>query len=80
MATLSQLQTWLTEAEIAKHKVALGLSVELRTYQGRTLKYTAANADQLDAYISDLRSQIATMQGNTSKRHLFRVAQGGTGY
>lgn len=80
MATLSQLQTWLTEAEIARHKVRTGQSVELRTYAGRTLKYTAANADQLDAYIADLNAQIATLQGSSSKRHFFRVAQSGTGF
>jgi len=79
MATLAQLQTWLSEAEIARHKLRLGNSVELRTYAGRSLKYTAANAGELDAYIADLEAKIAASSGS-GKRRMYRIQQTGAGY
>lgn len=79
MATIAQLRAWLSEAEIARHKLRIGGNVEFRTYAGRTLKYTAANAGELDAYIADLEAQIAAASGS-GKRRFHRIEQTGTGH
>lgn len=80
MATLATLQTWLSEAEIARHKLRTGAMAESLSHGGRTVSYTAATAADLDAYIADLERQIAVAQGSTSKRRVFRLMQTGTGF
>ena len=80
MATLATLQTWLSEAEIARHKLRTGSLVQSLIHAGRTVQYTAANAAELDAYIADLERQVSVAQGGTNKRRVFRLMQTGTGY
>lgn len=80
MASLATLQTWLSEAEIARHKLRTGAKVATMSVAGRTLSYTQANAAELDAYIADLTKQIAEAQGGTNKRRVFRLMQTGTGF
>jgi hypothetical protein len=64
MASLSQLQTWLTEAEIALHKLATGQSVLIAVDQnGERVEYTRANMAELRKYIGDLQAQIAAAGG-----------------
>ena len=80
MATLATLQTWLSEAEIARHKLRTGGLAQSLSHGGRTVQYTVATAAELDAYIRDLEYQITVAQGQTNKRRVFRVMQTGTGY
>lgn len=62
MASQATLQAWLDEAEAALHALSTGSKVEeLRFAAGavqRSVKYTAANIDQLRAYIADLKRQL----------------------
>lgn len=67
MATLSQLQTWLTEAETARHKIATGGGVEeISSPGGDRVRFTAASLSELDKYIASLRQQIAEAQTATT--------------
>lgn len=53
------LQQCLTEAETAYHKLLTGRSaVEFRDSNGETVKYTAASAWRLAAYIQTLKQQL----------------------
>lgn len=79
MPTLSQLQTWLDEAYAARHKLRIGQMAQVTRYGERSVQFTAANAAELDAYISDLNQQISTLQTGGSRRGLIRVTQTGTG-
>jgi hypothetical protein len=80
MPALATLQTWLEEAYAARHKLRTGALAVSLSYGQRTMSYTAANAADLDAYISDLEQQIREAQGSTNKRRVFRAMQTGTGY
>ncbi|MGB9370274.1 MAG: gpW family head-tail joining protein [Xanthobacteraceae bacterium] len=66
MADLPTLQTWLSEAEIARHRLAIGSLRETVRYNG-TQEVTFAKTDlaKLDAYIASLKSQIAALEGNS---------------
>lgn len=69
MASLSQLQTWLAEAETARHKLATGGGVEeVSSPGGDRVRFTAASLTQLDKYIASLKQQIAAAQASTSSR------------
>jgi len=59
MATdVPTLQLRLAEAELARHKLAMGAS-EIDIGKGdRTVKYNAASMPALLAYISELKSQL----------------------
>ncbi|MBL8518196.1 MAG: hypothetical protein JNM76_14640 [Betaproteobacteria bacterium] len=75
MADLATLQTRLTEAESAYHKLMTGSkTVEVQHGDMRT-KYTEAQAGTLLAYIADLRAQIAALGGGVTglRRRAFSV-------
>lgn len=60
MATLT-LTERLEEAENAYHALMTGRSVvECRDSNGEMVRYTAANASRLAAYIEDLKRQLGT--------------------
>lgn len=66
MADLATLQTRLTEAESAYHRLMTGaLEVEIEHGDMRT-KYQASGKGELAAYIADLRAQIAAAGGTVS--------------
>lgn len=58
MASLVQLQLWLTEAENARHSLALGEQVVEVWKDGRRVTYSAARLADLDAYIKRLERDI----------------------
>lgn len=58
MASLAQLQTWLTEAETARHALALGEQVVEVWKDGRRVTYNQARLPDLDAYIKRLERDI----------------------
>lgn len=61
MATLAQLQTWQTEAENARHALLTGSLVEeLSSPSGEHVRYTKADLPRLEAYLADLKAQIAS--------------------
>lgn len=62
MATIDTLQTWLSQAETARHNLAVGSLVEeLSSPDGTRVRYAAADIAKLDRYIASLRQQIAAM-------------------
>lgn len=80
MATLATLQTWLSEAEIARHKLRTGSLRVSFSHGQRSMTFAAANAAELDDYIADLTQQITVAGGGSNKRRVFRIMQTGTGY
>lgn len=68
MATLSQLQTWLSEAETARHTLAMGERVASVMRAGRKMDFTAANLDDLENYIRTLERDIAAAEAAAAGR------------
>jgi hypothetical protein len=66
MADLTTLQTWLGEAELARHKLRTG-ALEVQVEHGdMRVTYTEQQAGALDSYIADLKAQIAAAGGAVS--------------
>jgi hypothetical protein len=63
MATLAEYQTWLTEAEQARHKIATGNALVEVWRDGRRVIFSKANMKDLDSYIADLEGKIAALGG-----------------
>jgi hypothetical protein len=68
MADLATLQARLAEAETAKHELLTGKRVQVVARDGRRIEYTNSSYSlaQLDTYISELQTQIATLTGDTN--------------
>lgn len=70
------LKTRLAEAETAYHKLMIGekeVSVSIGNFGSTT--YNQANITQLEAYISNLKSQIAVAEGkSTGRRRIMKVS------
>lgn len=55
------IQETLAEAKAAYHELLTGRAVaEFRDQNGETVRYQAANARSLAAYIQDLENQLST--------------------
>lgn len=68
MATQAQLETWLSEAETALHKLSVGSqTVEVKKPDGGSAKFTPATVVDLRAYIRDIKSQIAAAVGKPAR-------------
>ena len=64
MATLLQLQTWLSEAQNAYHNVMMGGAATVVVDQnGERVEYARTNSGALLRYIATLQSQINQLQG-----------------
>lgn len=68
MADLAQLQTWLSEAESARHQLAMGQQVVEVWREGRRLVYSKGSLSQLDSYIATLRGDIAQAESVAAGR------------
>lgn len=70
------LKIRLSEAEDAYHKLMIGekeVSVSVGNFGSTT--YNQANITQLEAYISNLKSQIAMAEGqSTGRRRIMKVS------
>ena len=74
MATLSQLQTWLTDAQNAYHALVTGKAVvEFRDQSGEVVRYNQTDKPTLRNYISDLSAQIDALQGTCHSTAPLRV-------
>lgn len=71
MADLATLQAWLTAAESAKQKLLIGSSAEEIEHADMRVRYTRSvtGLQMLDAYINDLKSQIAALGGPAGPRY-----------
>jgi len=81
-ADLTTLQTWITEAQEAMHKLATGAAVVDISRDGRRIKYNASNKGDLAKYIADLKLQIAALEAEAAgklapRRRSFGVVWGG---
>lgn len=64
MPTPQQLQTWLTEAEQARHELIVGTkAVSVSTGSGKSVTFTATDIGKLDVYIASLRTQLGQASG-----------------
>lgn len=69
MTDTATLQTWLAEAEVARHKLVTGAAVASVSYEGKgQVTYSKADLDKLDAYIASLRSQLSAADGTPTTR------------
>ena len=69
MADLATLQTRLTEAEAAYHRLRLGeKDVEVRYPNAGTIRLNEADADKLAGYISDLKAEISNLESGRPRR------------
>ena len=66
MADLTTLQTWLTEAEAAYHKLTTQGGEEEVQHGDMRVRYTRGDLDKLGAYIINLKAQIAGLGGTTT--------------
>jgi len=74
MADLPTLRFRLAEAELALHKLTVGkLIVEIDVEGKGGSKYTAANRADLEAYVGDLKRQVAALEGTPVRRGPFQM-------
>lgn len=66
MADLATLQTWLTAAEVARHRLRTGSQEEEVEHGDMRARYTRADAGELDSYIADLKARIAALGGSVT--------------
>lgn len=69
MADLATIQARLAEAEAALHRINTGSMVEeITSPSGDKIRYTAASAKNLEAYVTSLAAQAATLQPSSTTR------------
>lgn len=71
MPDTATLQTWLTEAETALHKLETGAASVKIDYDGNTVEYTRTSTGGLRRYIRDLKRQLGQSSGRQSRPVLF---------
>lgn len=76
MADLATLQSRLTEAEEALHKLATGERVVTIGHAEGTLTYTQATIGELQAYITQLRSDIAAAGPSSTRMFTIQTSRG----
>ena len=63
--SILELETWLIQAQEARHRLLTGtleVSVNLHGYASTT--YTASNITALEKYIQELKTEISKRNGN----------------
>lgn len=73
MADLDTLLARLAEAEGALHQLSLGKKSAAVSYEGKSNTFTQANINDLRAYITDLKNQIAALTGAPRPRRAIGV-------
>jgi hypothetical protein len=63
MADLTTLQGWLLEAELAQHKLHTGAQEMQIEHGDMRVAYTVSDSGRLQAYIDNLKTQIAALGG-----------------
>ena len=74
MADLVTLQTQLTEAESAYHRLLTGSQQEEVEHGDMRLRYTRAMTNDLRGYIESLKTQIATLGGTVTGQRRRAIA------
>jgi hypothetical protein len=68
MTDVATLRLRLSEAEDALHKVSIGKAVTVIGEGGNSVTYSRVNRNELVAYISQLKRQIAALEGHPVRR------------
>lgn len=71
MATLIELTDWLSEAELALHRLMTGSRVEEIDSPSGRVRYTNTNVADLERYIARLKQQIEAASRGNRKPILF---------
>jgi hypothetical protein len=58
MTTSDQLQTYLTEAQLALHKLLTGQQTVRLMYDGKEVSYTPSTVGDLRGYIAELETKL----------------------
>ena len=66
MADLATLQSWLTEAEAARHALSTGQRIKEVWRDGRRVIFEGMSAGTLGSYIDGLNAAIAALNADTS--------------
>jgi hypothetical protein len=71
---LTQLKLYLAQAEVALHTVTLGDKAETVEFgTQRRVTFTPAKVGELRRYISELKSQIAVLEGGRGRGPIYQV-------
>lgn len=62
MASSSQIETWITDAESQRHKVAMGQAYVELWRDGRRVRVEVTDLVGLNTYIATLRSELTEAQ------------------
>lgn len=65
---LLTLNSQLAEAELAYHTLMTGGQAQSVSYDGKSVTFTQANAERLQAYITTLKERIAALEGRPVRR------------
>lgn len=68
------LALWLSEAQIARHKLATGTKEASVSYEGKSVTFTQSDLFRLDVYIGDLLKAIAELSGVVTRKGPVYVA------
>jgi hypothetical protein len=68
MASLAQLETWLEEAETARHNLAMGEQVVEIWRDGRRVSYSQTNLRALTDYVAWLHAEIGKVTAAAAGR------------
>lgn len=68
MTDLATLQNRLTEAETARHEMAMGRTVTQSSYTDHGVSLAAVSMADLDAYIERLKREIAAKSSTSARR------------
>lgn len=66
MTDINTLKTWLAQAEQAYHQLQIGAKTQELMMNGRRVIYTPADATKLLQYITQLKSDIARLESNST--------------
>ena len=75
MATATELTAWLSEAELALHRLMTGSRVEEIESPAGRVRYTTNNIGDLERYIARLKQQIETTTRGNRKPILFEFGR-----
>lgn len=71
MTELEKKKGWLLEAELARHKLALGKTTVEFEINGIQKKYARNSINELDKYIQTLRAEISKLEPKKRRRPIY---------
>lgn len=62
------LALWLSDAQLARHKLATGTKEASVGYDGKSVTFTQSDLYKLDVYIADLLKALAELSGVVTRK------------